>query len=60
MKNQVKILKKWGDSLRTKKFVKCPGKFQKILKILEAFRQVLKEESKFWRNKKKIDYLEEI
>ncbi len=30
-------MKKYEDSVRTGKFVKCPMKFQKILKILRDF-----------------------
>ncbi len=38
------MMKKCEDSLRTRKFVKCPEKFQKILKILrETFRKILKK-----------------
>ncbi len=37
-------MKKYEDSLQTRKFVKCSGKFQKMLKIFrEIFRKILKK-----------------
>ncbi len=44
LKNHEEVLKKCKDFLRARKFVKWPGKFQKVLKILrEAFKKILKK-----------------
>ncbi len=37
LKNHEEILKKCKDSLRTRKFVKCLGKFPQMLKILRKY-----------------------
>ncbi len=44
MKNHEEIMKKSEDTLWTGKFVKCSGKFKKILKILwQIFGKMLKK-----------------
>ncbi len=64
LKNHEEILKKCEDPLWTRKFVKCPGKFQKILKILrETSLKILKKRKVNFeeiRWSKKIDNLIEI